>query len=59
MRSIFQKIEDALNRHPKKVLIVEENAKHAKALAYFLESFNVAAEIKNTVGEGIKALNKQ
>ena len=41
MSSIFQKIEDALSRHPKKVLIVEENPKHAKALAYFLESFNV------------------
>ena len=55
--SIFQKIEDALSRHPKKVLIVEENSKHAQALAYFLESFNVAAEIKGSIGEGIKALN--
>jgi signal transduction histidine kinase/DNA-binding response OmpR family regulator/CHASE3 domain sensor protein len=55
---IFQKIETALSRHPKKVLIVEENPKHAKALAYFLESFNVVSEIKNSVDESIAALNR-
>ena len=49
IREIFQKIERALSRHPKKVLIVEENNKHAKALALFLESFNVNSEIKNSV----------
>lgn len=54
---MFQKIEQALSHHPKKVLIVEENTKHAQALAYFLENYQVNAEIKNTVGEGIKALN--
>jgi len=59
MSSIFQKIEDVLSRHPKKVLIVEENAKHAQALAYFLEGFNVSAEIKNSIGDGIKALNEK
>jgi signal transduction histidine kinase/DNA-binding response OmpR family regulator/CHASE3 domain sensor protein len=58
MSLIFQKIEDALSRQPKKVLIVEENPMHAKALAYFLESFNVAAEIKNSVNDGIKALSE-
>ncbi|HEX5155205.1 MAG TPA: response regulator [Parafilimonas sp.] len=57
MSAIFQKIEDVLSRHPKKVLIVEENPMHAKALAYFLESFSVSAEIKNSVNDGIKALN--
>lgn len=55
---IFEKIEDALNRHPKKVLIVEENTKHAKALAYFLETFNVASEISNSVDESIDALTQ-
>jgi signal transduction histidine kinase/DNA-binding response OmpR family regulator/CHASE3 domain sensor protein len=58
MSSLFQKIEDALSRYPKKVLIVEENPMHAKALAYFLESFNVVAEIRNTVTGGIEALNQ-
>ncbi len=59
MSAIFQKIENALSRHPKKVLIVEENPKHAKALSYFLENSNVSAEIKNSIGDGIKALNEQ
>jgi signal transduction histidine kinase/CheY-like chemotaxis protein/CHASE3 domain sensor protein len=55
---VFKKIEDALSRDPKKVLIVEENPKHAKALAYFLESYQVNAEIENTVDEGLKSLNR-
>ena len=58
MSEIFKRIEDALSRHPKKVLIVEENPKHAQALAYFLETFHVNAEIKSGVNEGIKALNR-
>ncbi|WP_205509637.1 response regulator [Longitalea arenae] len=56
---MFSKIENALNREPKKVLIVEENAQHARALAYFLSNYNVASEIKNSVDEGIQALNKK
>lgn len=55
---MFSKIEDALNRHPKKVMIVEENAKHAQSLAYFLQQYNVASEIKNSVGDGITALQQ-
>jgi signal transduction histidine kinase/DNA-binding response OmpR family regulator/CHASE3 domain sensor protein len=55
---MFSKIENALNREPKKVLIVEENTQHAKALAYFLSNYNVASEIKNSIDEGIQSLNK-
>ncbi len=55
---MFQRIEQALSKHPKKVLIVEENSKHAQALSYFLQQFNVASEIRNTVGDGIRALNR-
>jgi CheY-like chemotaxis protein len=57
MSSIFQKIENALSRHPKKVLLVEENPKHAKALAYFLENFNITTEIKNSISDSIEALS--
>jgi CheY-like chemotaxis protein len=57
LAEVFQKIENALSRHPKKVLIVEENAKHAQALAYFLESYNVTTEIKESIDEGVKALS--
>ena len=59
MGEIFEKIEQALSRHPRKVLIVEENPKHAQALSYFLETFNVNAEIRNNVSEGIQALHQQ
>jgi len=56
MASVFQKIESALSKSPKKVLIVEENPKHANALAYFLSSFNIALEVKDNVEDSIKAL---
>ena len=56
---VFTKIEDALSRHPKKVMIVEENTKHAQALSYFLQQYQVASEIKNSVGDGIKALQQK
>lgn len=56
---MFSKIEEALSRHPKKVMIVEENAKHAQALAYFLQQYQVASEIKNSVSEGIESLKQK
>ncbi|MPR35918.1 response regulator [Salmonirosea aquatica] len=58
LSSVFSKIEEALSRHPKKVMIVEEDAKHAQALAYFLENYNVVSEIRHTVQEGIIAINQ-
>jgi signal transduction histidine kinase/CheY-like chemotaxis protein len=59
MQEVFKKIEQVLAKDSKKVLIVEENPKHAKALAYFLETFNVNTEISNTVDNGVSALNKE
>src|ERR1044071_2969780 len=56
MGEIFKKIEYVLQHHPKKVLIVEENERHAKALAYFLETFNVNLEIRNEVNTAIDSL---
>ena len=56
MQEVFKKIEYVLAHHPKKVLIVEENARHAKALAYFLETFEVNLEIKNDVTDAISSL---
>ncbi len=56
MQDIFRKIEYVLTHHPKKVLIVEENAKHAKALAYFLETFELNLEISKDVGAAIDSL---
>jgi signal transduction histidine kinase/DNA-binding response OmpR family regulator/CHASE3 domain sensor protein/HAMP domain-containing protein len=59
MPRIFQQLEDALSKGSKKVLIVEENAKHAQALAYFLENFNVSTEITGNLDSSISALQKQ
>jgi len=59
MQEVFKKIEYVLNKDAKKVLIVEENPKHAKALAYFLETFNINSEIKNSVADSVSALKSQ
>jgi signal transduction histidine kinase/DNA-binding response OmpR family regulator/CHASE3 domain sensor protein len=59
MRQIFQKLEDALSRHPKKVLIVEENRQHAEALSYFLSNYQIQTEVANNVSESIGALSKK
>ncbi|GAB4055947.1 response regulator [Spirosoma litoris] len=58
MQDIFKKIEYVLDRNHKKVLIIEDNPKHAKALAYFLETFNIKSELKSNIAEGITALKE-
>ena len=55
-REIFSKIDAALSNGPKKVLIVEENPKHAEALSTYLESFDISTEIKSSLEQGVKAL---
>lgn len=57
MADVFKKIEDALQQGPKKVLIVEENAKHASALSYFLSNFNISLSVENNVEDVVKALS--
>lgn len=59
LQDVFAKLEYVLNKHPKKVLIVEENAQHAKALAYFLGTYNVNTEICQQVDAGLKVLQQQ
>jgi signal transduction histidine kinase/DNA-binding response OmpR family regulator len=56
MQDIFNKIEHVIQKESRKVLIIEENPKHAKALAYFLGSFDVSTEISNSITEGVAAL---
>lgn len=58
MDGLFKKIEDALKRSPRKVLIVEENAQHAKALAYFLGSFNISLSVEVNVQDSVKAFQQ-
>lgn len=59
MQQIFQKLEEALSRHPKKVLIVEENRQHAKALSYFLSANNISTNIEDNVEKSIEALQNR
>jgi len=58
MDGMFKKIEDALKRSPRKVLIVEENAQHAKALAYFLSNFNIVLSVEVNVEDSVKAFQQ-
>ena len=59
MQEIFIKLENALNRSPKKVLIVEENEQHAKALSYFLAANNITTDIATNVSDSIGSLQNQ
>lgn len=59
MQEVFNKLENALNRSPKKVLIVEENKQHAKALSYFLSANNITTNIANNVSESIDSLHNR
>ena len=58
LNTIFEKIEYVLSKKEKKVLIVEDNYKHAKALAYFLSTYNVNTEIFQTVEESVNSLRR-
>lgn len=59
MQQVFKKIEHVLSKEHKKVLIVEENPQHAKALAHFLETFEVSSKISASVKDSIEALRKE
>jgi len=56
---VFKKIEYIVNNKANKVLIVEENPKHAKALAYFLETFNINSDVKSDIRDGVQALKNE
>lgn len=58
MPEIFKRIEHIINKESQKVLIFEDNPKHAQALAYFLEANNINAEINSEINQGIDALHK-
>ncbi len=59
LKGIFEKIEFVISKKSKKVLIVEDNPKHARALAYFLATFDIKSEIQNDIESGIMAIQKQ
>lgn len=59
MDDVFARIEHILNSNSRKVLIVEENVKHAKALAYYLENFSVHTQIRNSITDSIDSLQQK
>ncbi|WP_431217569.1 response regulator [Puia sp. P3] len=59
MEEAFGKIDYWLNRNARKVLIVEDNIRHAQALAWFLSSHHLNMEIAATIQESIGMLGKE
>ena len=59
MKDVFEKLETVLKKDGKKVLIIEENPRHAKALSYFLETFSINSEIAGSVNDGVGLLQKK
>jgi len=59
MAAVFERIEYVLNRSSKKVLIIEDNTKHAEALSYFLGVHQVRSEIVHTIAESVAVLDKE
>lgn len=57
MPDIFKHIEQIINKESQKVLIIEDNPKHAEALSYFLETYNIKSEIKSEVHDGVQTLS--
>ncbi|MDQ6902910.1 MAG: response regulator [Bacteroidota bacterium] len=59
LKTIFEKLEFILSRKEKKVLIVEENYRHAKALAYYLGTHSVHTKIFQSVQESVASLHQK
>lgn len=59
MKDIFERIEHVVNKESRQVLILEDNSKHAKALAYFLETFNINSELKSDLNDGLETLKRK
>lgn len=53
---IFTRIEKIINRESHKVLIIEDNSQHARALCDYLKIYNINSSIKSEITEGIDAL---
>ena len=58
MPDIFSKLEKAINQEKKKVIIVEENSKHAEALAGFLQVFNISVHVSDNLESGSKYIEQ-
>lgn len=59
MSQILDKIEEAGKNGKKKVLIVEDNTHHARALGYYLSSNGIVADISSDIHQSVVTLKKK
>ncbi|HWB93440.1 MAG TPA: response regulator, partial [Puia sp.] len=59
MDQVFENIESLLNRSSRQVIIVEDNMRHAQALAYFLGTHKLQMEIAPTIAQSSDILKKE
>jgi signal transduction histidine kinase/CheY-like chemotaxis protein/CHASE3 domain sensor protein len=59
MEDVFRKIESVVKKDSKKVMIVEDNTKHAKALAYFLSTHNINSVISGDINDSVNSLDQR
>jgi signal transduction histidine kinase/DNA-binding response OmpR family regulator/CHASE3 domain sensor protein len=59
MDEVFRKIENVVKNDSKKVMIVEDNTKHAQALAYFLSTHNINSVISGNIKDSVSSLEKR
>jgi signal transduction histidine kinase/DNA-binding response OmpR family regulator len=59
MDDIFRKIESVVKQEAKKVLIVEDNPKHARALAHFLSMYNINSAISANIKDSVQSLDNK
>jgi len=59
MDSVFKKIEFFLQKDSRKVLIIEDNSRHAEALSYFLDTHRINSVISGNVETGLDTLQNK
>lgn len=55
---VFRRIEHIVNQESQKVLIIEDNSKHAEALSFFLDNNNIRSQISSDISKGIETLRQ-
>jgi len=59
MDDVFERIEALLGKNARKVVIVEDNRRHAQALAYFLGVHNLRIDIAPTIAQSSEILRRE
>jgi signal transduction histidine kinase/DNA-binding response OmpR family regulator/CHASE3 domain sensor protein len=59
MDDVFAQIESLLGKNARRVVIVEDNMRHAQALAYFLGIHNLRMDIASTIAQSAEILQQE